>query len=61
MAIMNSKSVDEEIQIPEDFDNKTEKEKTEWIDGISRQLLKKLFFEESDDICENLKEIFFKS
>lgn len=61
MAIMNSKSVDEEIQIPEDFDNKTEKEKTEWIDGISRQLLKKWFFEESDDICENLKEIFFKS
>lgn len=58
---MNSESVDEEIQISEDFDNKTEKEKTEWIDGISRQLLKKLFFEESDDICENLKEIFFKS
>lgn len=58
---MNSESVDEEIQISEDFDNKTEKEKTEWIDGISRQLLKKWFFEESDDICENLKEIFFKS
>lgn len=54
---MNSKSVDEEILVPEDFDNKTDKEKAEWIDGISRQILKKWFFEESDDICENLREI----
>lgn len=58
LAIMNSKSVDEEIEIPEDFDNKTDKEKTEWIDGIRRQILKKWFFEGSDDICENLREIF---
>lgn len=54
---MNSKSVDEEILVPEDFDNKTDKEKAEWIDGISRQILKKWFFEESDDICEKLREI----
>lgn len=57
LAIMNSKSVDEEILVPEDFDNKTDKEKAEWIDGISRQILKKWFFEESDDFCENLREI----
>lgn len=57
LAIMNSKSVDEEILVPEDFDNKTDKEKAEWIDGISRQILKKWFFEESDDICEKLREI----
>lgn len=55
LAIMNSKSVDEEILVPEDFDNKTDKEKAEWIDGISRQILKKWFFEESDDICEKLR------
>lgn len=54
---MNSKSVDEEILVPEDFDNKTDKEKAEWIDGISRQILKKWLFEESDDICEKLREI----
>lgn len=40
---MNSKSVDEEILVPEDFDNKTDKEKAEWIDGISRQILKNGF------------------
>ncbi|XP_061174425.1 uncharacterized protein LOC133183487 [Saccostrea echinata] len=57
LAIMNSESVDEEIQIPEDFDDKTDVEKTEWIEGISSQILKKWFFEESDDICENLREI----
>lgn len=57
LAIMNSKSVYEEILVPEDFDNKTDKEKAEWIDGISRQILKKWFFEESDDICENLRGI----
>lgn len=57
LAIMNSRSVDEEVLVPEDFDNKTDKEKAEWIDGISRQILKKWFFEESDDICENLREI----
>lgn len=44
LVIMNSKTVDEEILVPEDFDNKTNKEKAEWIDGISRQILKKWFF-----------------
>lgn len=51
LAIMNSRSVDEEVLVPEDFDNKTDIEKAEWIDGISRQILKKWFFEGSDDIC----------
>lgn len=54
---MNLKSVDEEILVLEDFDNKIDKEKVEWIDGISRQILKKWFFEELDDICEKLREI----
>lgn len=44
LVIMNSKTVDEEILVPEDFDNKTNNEKAEWIDGISRQILKKWFF-----------------
>lgn len=57
LVIMNLKSVDEEILVLEDFDNKIDKEKVEWIDGISRQILKKWFFEELDDICENLREI----
>lgn len=57
LVIMNLKSVDEEILVLEDFDNKIDKEKVEWIDGISRQILKKWFFEELDDICEKLREI----
>lgn len=57
LVIMNLKSVDEEILVLEDFDNKIDKEKVEWIDGISRQILKKWFFEELDDICENLRGI----
>lgn len=57
MVIMNLRSVDEEVLVLEDFDNKIDKEKVEWIDGISRQILKKWFFEELDDICENLREI----
>lgn len=57
LVIMNLRSVDEEILVLEDFDNKIDKEKVEWIDGISRQILKKWFFEELDDICENLREI----
>lgn len=61
LAIMNSNSVDEEILVPEDFDNKIDKKKAELIDGISRQILKKWFFEESDDICENLREIISNS
>lgn len=36
LVIMNLKSVDEEILVLEDFDNKIDKEKVEWIDGISR-------------------------
>lgn len=57
LVIMNLRSVDEEVLVLEDFDNKINKEKVEWIDGISRQILKKWFFEELDDICENLREI----
>lgn len=57
LVIMNLRSVDEEVLVLEDFDNKIDKEKVEWIDGISRQILKKWFFEELDDICENLREI----
>lgn len=57
LVIMNLKSVDEDVLVLEDFDNKIDKEKVEWIDGISRQILKKWFFEELDDICENLREI----
>lgn len=57
LVIMNLRSVDEEVLVLGDFDNKIDKEKVEWIDGISRQILKKWFFEELDDICENLREI----
>lgn len=36
LVIMNLRSVDEEVLVLEDFDNKIDKEKVEWIDGISR-------------------------
>lgn len=61
LSLMNAETVDEEISVPENFPDLPDSDKIAWLDNISLQILEKWFFEGSDDIFNNLREIMLNA
>lgn len=49
--------VDSDIPLPSHFKDLTNNEKIQWLNEICSKILKKYFFDESSDVCEELREI----
>lgn len=49
------KNIEEDI--PENLDNFTNEQKINWIDDISYTIIKEYFFDNKEDICENLRKV----
>lgn len=49
--------VDSDIPLPSHFKDLTNDEKIQWLNEICSKILKKYFFDESSDVCEELREI----
>lgn len=45
------------IPFPEEFKDLSDKEKEEWLNQVSSEILQTWFFENQDDICKELREV----
>ena len=57
MDFMDAHDLEQEIHLPDDFDAKSKTEKIEWLDSQSESILKMWFFDQGNDIFENLRDI----
>ncbi|XP_063400161.1 uncharacterized protein LOC134684783 [Mytilus trossulus] len=53
------KMTETEKVLPENFQHKTKDEKIAWINDICSILIQQWFFEDTTDICQNLREVVF--
>ena len=54
---LNMASLDDEIPFPPDWDKLKDKEKVEWLNSLCESIVKKWFFENTDDLCQELRMI----
>jgi hypothetical protein len=51
-------NVDENIEFPADFDLKSDVEKVAWLNNVCETLVRKWFFEGSDNVFQEIRSVF---
>ncbi|XP_056013220.1 uncharacterized protein LOC125660287 [Ostrea edulis] len=51
-------NLEEEVEFPTDFHQKSDLDKVSWLNDVCETIVKKWFFEDSDDICQEIRDVF---